>query len=193
LEELTALVPSHGNGLTAQAQPDWFFFVPYDADNFHSWEFSLKNLSLPRGQQIIFEVAPTLDPAAEVLPGIVGISLKGTGINLVPGQDYQWKLTLYCDDPGIPAKAFLAKRVYGLIRYDEVPERLAQAATLVERISFYEDQGLWFDALGLAVALRAMGDAEAWTRLLTGVDLVDVVERSLVDCCTLPQEDDDKL
>ena len=60
---------------------------------------------------------------------------------------------------------------------------------MLEKASLYADYGLWQDALTtLGELYRADPQnvvlRENWNSLLTSVDLADVSDKPLIDCCT---------
>lgn len=133
---LDVLAPEH-TGLTISAQPSlyWYLSEPVTA----RLEFTVI------GARAIKPLAEIVLPAPES-PGIQGTDLARHGINLKPGVDYQWFVTLV-PDPKQRSSDILAG---GTIRH------VAPSAALNAKLDradeqrlahVYAGEGLWYDAI----------------------------------------------
>lgn len=168
---LTALVPVYQPGdstvvfgKTIAEHPSLWFYVPQHAPA--TGTFVIRD----QAEKLIYEAAVTLPDQ----PGIIRISLPSGIAGLEVGQPYHWYFKVYCRSVS-PPDAF----VDGWIQRDTLPATLQQqlgSATLSERISLYAEQGLWFDALTAAAALKQSApDDLNWVALLQAAGLTDMV------------------
>jgi hypothetical protein len=187
---LTALVPTwettvkppqqetirviHVLGLTTQAQPTLWFFVPKAMIS--SVEFSLQNEA---GKDLYRTRLTPPDRA-----GIVPVQLPATA-TLETNQKYRWffKMKFQCN----PTRPVQSAHTEGWIqRVDSagLVDRLKQA-TPEERAALYAEKGYWFDTVTALAELRLANpnDAEVaanWTNLLKGVDLEALSKQPIV-------------
>ncbi|MBO9999326.1 MAG: DUF928 domain-containing protein [Cyanobacteria bacterium SID2] len=163
---LTALVPGLKSDafatFTTQANPNFWFYVPYGSELDVMAEFAIVDLS---NDELVYEQR---EPLTEI-PGIARVSPT---LNLAVGRTYYWEFAITCGD---------SDRVYvgGTI------ERISPLANLPddlnERIILYAREGLWYETLSSIVDLYSIDPVLARERLrelfeAEGVDLGAFVE-----------------
>ncbi|MGF1497340.1 MAG: DUF928 domain-containing protein [Elainellaceae cyanobacterium] len=157
-------------GLTTADRPTFWFYVPGSMAS-RTAEFVLED----DANQWTYAV--NLTEAS----GIVEISLPETSPPLTPEVDYHWYFNVYCQPEQPP---FF---VHGWIRKVEPSPALANElaqATPAQQLELYAANGIWYDALAIAANLRATNPSDPnWTRLLESVELGNVAENPLTNCC----------
>ena len=154
---LWVLVPDHV-GQTVSAQPELFWFIDGTPSNDMKLQFTLMDEDAiePNVQKVISR--PTK-------PGVHRIRLADHGVQLEPGLEYEWSVSLLVD-PKEPAKDIVAT---GWIdRIDESAELQSQLAGGGSAANVYAKNSLWYDALSAA---HASGDGKARAALLRQVGL----------------------
>jgi hypothetical protein len=144
------LAPDHV-GLTTSAQPILYWYVAQPTDL--RVDLTIRDES---------SVKPVLDVQLEPPrePGIQRIPLAEHGVQLAPGKDYQWFVSLV-PDPERRSKDFT---VGAWIRRDNPPQAVARAiaGTSPERAVFvYAANGIWYDALAAVSSEIEVADGDA--------------------------------
>ncbi|MBE9045849.1 DUF928 domain-containing protein [Pleurocapsales cyanobacterium LEGE 10410] len=203
---LTALVPSYQQtikldrveipitkvwGLTASEYPTFWFFIPYESSEIASIEFVLRDESPTPSRTIYRNFLPKPET-----PGIVRVATKTHIPPLEIAQTnrpkmYHWflKLRVKCS-PQQPARLqFVEGWIERTVLSAELGDRL-QKLTLIEKAAFYAQQGIWHDAVTNLAELNLTyleGDRQnyrtEWKSLLQSVDLADLANYPLLDCC----------
>jgi hypothetical protein len=181
---LTALVPEVNDpagtfvwGLTTQARPTFWFYVPYALSADLPAEFVLLN---DQNQPVYQTVLSNLNTQ----PGIIQVSLPETAEPLAVDQTYQWVFMLGCDVP-----IFTRGSIQRVAPSPTLESQLAQASSPKQKADLYAANGIWFDALTTLADLRQAqpGDstvATDWANLMQSVGLADIADKPLVPCCT---------
>jgi len=183
---LMALLPDTNLGLTTEAYPTFFWYMPRSQARFV--EFSLYQTNQEGDRQLIY--SSTLSVTSEA--GIARVSLP-THSGLPPlavGQDYQWSVAIICN----PNNRRGDLRVDGWVHRIEPEPDLAQALATADRseqVSLYARHGIWFDAVAALAELQlaAPEDAELqgrWQELLESVGLEAIAEQPFLGMAIPP-------
>lgn len=163
---LTPLLPENNMGLTVDARPTFFVYVPPSTAKQAS--FTLKD----EGDNAIYHAKFSLPETG----GAIGIELPETFAGLELEKNYQWIVEVHCAaefDPDNPL-------VVGWVRRTQLNsatlQQIQQSANFVDRAQLYGDAGMWFDSLKvLADAMQTQpGDTvveQNWEELLTSQGL----------------------
>lgn len=178
---LVALVPSPGPkqneaialGLTTEAHPTFWVYIPYDRTEISRLQFVL----LDEQEEPV--IAP-ITISVQTTPGVVSLQLPETAPPLTMGKYYRWYVTIDCQPQGSTDTY-----VEGMIQRVELPANLRQQllkATAKERTQLYAENGIWYDALTQMQMLRQQSPDDpklkaAWVSLLESVGLGAVVKR----------------
>ena len=159
--------------LTAQANPTFWFYVPYQLSD-TPLEFVLQDEQNQTLYQSIYQ------PSSEdIEQGVVKVKIPDGEVTLAEGDRYHWFFMAYCDEN---APSF----VEGWI------ERTADVATSDREISprekarIHASNGIWQDAITQIGEQVLAGEGEAsadWEALLSSVGLEAIAQQPLVDCC----------
>lgn len=187
---LTALMPASNFGLTTQADPTLYWYIPPDSPP--TAEFVLLD---EEGNEIYIANLTDLPSG-----GIIGLQLPlaatdhdtdhGTDAAdslLIEGEDYQWYFSLICNPNNRSSDIFTE----GWIQRIDPPRSLTetpQGQTDGDRAAAYAASGLWYDALSALLSpvpdTPAQPSAEAvWQTLLQSVDLESLVDQPRLPCC----------
>ncbi|WP_346291086.1 DUF928 domain-containing protein [Sphaerothrix gracilis] len=185
---LTALLPDSNLGLTTQAYPTFYWFMPQNSAQL--MEFSLYQAGAATTErQLIYRSTFTVSREA----GIASLALpESAGLPpLEIDQDYQWSVALICNAEARQQDL----RIDGWIRRVEPTADLAaQLATEPAAVhaALYADEGLWFEAIDRLVALRqahpdSLTVTERWTEFLTSVELEAIAAQPLLPAAPAPE------
>ncbi|AFY58580.1 protein of unknown function (DUF928) [Rivularia sp. PCC 7116] len=174
---LTALIPENKVGKVVEANPTFWFFVPYESSK------------IPRGEFILQDEADNnvykTEFSMEKGKGIVGVSLASdNSYALKTNKTYQWYFKLYCDRD----KSSIPIYVHGWVqRVALQPQQQTQLNrfTPSQRIAFYAQNGIWYSALTESAKLRLSNFqnkdlAKDWMQLLRNVGLQDISNKPIV-------------
>lgn len=173
---LTAIVPETNLGLTTQATPQLFAYIPSNNAAFAE----LRILNDATGEDV-FVGQVSMPPATTpgYLHGSSTLSLSlPTTVTLEPGENYLWALMLVCnatnraEDIAVMAVVQRADNDYLSTLPDEVSQQLStlNQASDAERLLTYSSAGLWQDLLAeLSVLVAAEPETYGplWSSLLT--------------------------
>lgn len=180
---LTALIPRINMGLTTEEYPIFWFYIPYSSTDIRQAEFML----LDENKR------PVIDKPIRVqlsgIPGIISVPLNSTTNPLEPEQKYHWFFELVCDSKN-PSNN---PRVDGWIkRVQPSQELLSQLEhnQTEQNYLVYAENGIWYDALTSLIETIQVNPSNStftndWFNLLQSVELQDLVESSITDCCSL--------
>ncbi|BAY89916.1 MULTISPECIES: DUF928 domain-containing protein [unclassified Tolypothrix] len=189
-ERLMALVPavesepgiSHVWGLTLEASPTLWFYVPYQPQDIKVGELEIWDETDPdprnyqQTYQGTFKVTDT--------PGAIALTLPST-VKLEPGKNYHWYLTLNmnCD------REAQAVNVNGWIQRVKLSNSLPpQQSTERNRVIFYAENGIWYDAITLLAQMRRRQPQTQilltdWQKLFRDIGLEEFANKPIVPCC----------
>lgn len=185
---LTAIVPETNVGLTTQATPQLFAYIPTNNAAFAE----LRLLKESTGEDVY--VSQVSMPAATI-PGyahkasILSIDLPAT-VALEPGEDYLWALLLVCNETNraedivVTAVVQRADSAYLSTLPAEVSNQLSalDSASDSEKLTIYSSAGLWQDLLAQLSTLVAEDPAAyrpVWSDLLTDQGLGAIADAPL--------------
>jgi Domain of Unknown Function (DUF928) len=195
-ERLIALVPaveseraiSHVWGLTVEASPTLWFYIPYLPKDIKVGELELWDETdrEPRNYQQIYQGTFTVTGT----PGAIGLSLPST-VKLEPDKNYHWYLSLNMNCNGENESV----NVNGWIQQVKFNNNLLvqQQSAERDRVIFYAQKGIWYDALTLLAQLRRRHPETKvlvtdWQKLLRDVGLEEFANKPIAPCCTLEPE-----
>jgi hypothetical protein len=167
-------------GATVEEHPILWLYIPYSApDNLKQAEFMLldENEQPVLAEPVLVELSGT--------PGIISFRIP---YSLTINQSYNWYFSLMCD----PRKPSRNPGVRGwLQRVEPDPALLTdlEVSDPRERYMAYAQHGIWFEtATTLANNRKTYPEDEAiqgdWEELLTFLDVPDLIQTPIVDCCT---------
>ncbi len=136
---LSLLVPKDHTGLTVSGRPTFFWNISEVPTA--SLEFALVQ---PGVAKPLFVKQVKADKA-----GVVKVELPADMPELVPGQKYQWSVSLVCNQQRRSGDVFAQAAIERAPISPEMAAKLAGAKTDQERAGLYAQGGYWFDALTL--------------------------------------------
>lgn len=166
---LTALIPETSPAQTTQVSPTILFYVPKTSQP-QTLEFVLND----QNDNTVYETTVTTTGN----PGIVTVKVPHESAQLNPNQEYHWYFSMVCN----PDNRALDVVVEGLLQRVELNTATANKLTTLsplEQVEFYENAGLWNDALSNLVVLKQKncGDQSLsvkWKDLLDFMGLNDL-------------------
>ncbi|MEL6160201.1 MAG: DUF928 domain-containing protein [Cyanobacteria bacterium J06623_5] len=161
--------------LTITAEPILWFYLPASLGDTTA-EFVIKDSQ----SQVLYQGQLSGETDRD---GIVGIPFA---VSLNPSEAYHWFLTLDCDDSD-------RTTVDGWIERDLIGSdltRVLNQATPRNRVALYANYGYLQDALTELARLRLANPDDGalgteWDRFLAVLDLSDLSEMPVLDCCQL--------
>ena len=188
---LTALIPKPDQirELTTQEYPTYWVYIPYGATQIHSIRFDLWQVGMNGARQRLY----TTNLSPNTIPGIVSFTPTASEAALTLStatamQEYEWIVTINCDDPQTPGGSN-KRRVQGDIVRSSLPESMSNLSESpsIEQAQIYAQNGFWYDTLTVLGNLRRQSDNEElkqlWTQLLSNefVELESVTNQPFVD------------
>jgi Domain of Unknown Function (DUF928) len=193
--QLTALVPetsvstqalpeTYVEGSTTAEYPTFWFYVPYSISADLTAEFILQDDT----NKNIYRIASGDFPAAEVSPGIIGISLPSTIAPLEIEKVYKWYFKLNCDRE---TPMFVQGGIERIALNSNLAKQLANA-TPQEQANIYIKNNLWYDAVNILAKLYRANPTDnniksAWINLLRAIGLEDIAVNPGVSISVLNQ------
>ncbi|MGF1493146.1 MAG: DUF928 domain-containing protein [Microcoleaceae cyanobacterium] len=197
---LTALVPENkadpenSVGLTLRGHPQFLVYIPESSATMGEFYIGLEEeVDGRRGPQVVLNDVYVTEIKLPDEPGLISLQLPQEEVGLEVGQTYRWYFSITCDGPdrsGDPT-------VSGVVHRVDIPElsRRARLTSLLERVSLYAEQGIWYDTLaGLAALRQSNPDDESleqeWQSLLDSdtVNLSEISQEPLIQCCQASNE-----
>lgn len=186
--QLTALVPENNLGMTQEARPKLFFYLPQTSKP-KLMEFVLQD----ENNNVIYEKTFTATGAK----GIININLSEEASRpaLAIGKNYRWFLSIICN----PQRREHDVAVDGWVKrvaLDIKTTQLLERATPVERVNLYANKGLWQDAIATLAELMYKQPnnsqlSATWTQLLHSVKLDAIAKVPLLDLKKNPNNHSD--
>ena len=171
--DFVALVPDRAVNLTASTNPRLYFHVP-ETDRAQSIEFVLRD----RSDRLVYETLITTNGEAGIMS--VEIPLPAHQKSLKSGTGYRWYLSNICN----PQKRSQDIVLEGWIEHQALSQETQQkiaSLTLAEQANFYQQKGLWYDALAIAVteAQTKQGNISEtqWSEFLQNIGLQEFADR----------------
>lgn len=155
---------------TTQAQPSFWFYVPYTAPS-ASAELILENAAK---QQIRSKV--TLPNQ----PGVMQVTPVASAV-LATGQSYRWYFKVSCQGRG-GTDGFVEGYITRRPQSAAVP-RQPNSASLQQQLNQFATNGLWPETLSVAAKLQCADPTDPnWASLLQSVGLGELASAAIVDC-----------
>jgi Domain of Unknown Function (DUF928) len=169
-DSLTPLSPKTYLGLTAQARPTFWVYVPETPAQ--TLEFSL----FDRQRKGIYQTRIKISNTAS---GLVQIPLPETAPELTPNQSYAWTVALVCN-PKRRTEDWVAN---GWIQRQplnvQLQKHLKQTKTDLERVKLYHQSQFWYDAIALLIQPAQTSSAasnQAWTETVKAAGLNQIAD-----------------
>lgn len=182
--ELTALVPFTQKsastidvwGLTTEANPTLWFYVPYAKKSVYATEFVLQD----QDQNPIYEKAIALPDK----PGIIGISLPENTPQLTVDKKYRWFLNIHCDAEQQSPPIYVEGVIKRVNLKQAISKQLKTAAPL-QQFAIYAQNGIWHEALTALAQLRQKNPQDKaleaeWKKLLNSIRLDEVASEPIL-------------
>ncbi|MGL5195201.1 MAG: DUF928 domain-containing protein [Chroococcales cyanobacterium] len=185
---LTALVPETTMGLTLEAYPTFFWYLP--ATSATAVEFVLMD---EKGEKVIYET--TFQTKGEA--GIVSLNLPENA-SLPPleiNDNYRWYFSIICNPEDRAADIYVQGWVRRVEASAGLTEQLASTTSDIERVQVYARNGIWHEAISVLAQLRRSNPNNVdirreWQELITSVQLENVAEVPLVQEITVEVQED---
>lgn len=176
-EELVAVVPMSDQSIaveyTLETKPTFWFYVPYENNDYHSLEFILRN------DEENVHIASLESPAS---PGMMSYTLPDTAPELEGDRDYNWLIVVNCEDPeqNSDAAVFAQGWVRSITPSPALESELATVSDPLETAQVLARYGIWYDALTLVGNLRNQENAIAdWQSLLKAANLENLATATM--------------
>ncbi len=175
---LIVLSPQSNVATTVSDQPTLFWYVPKTQAK--SAEFLLSD----NGGQIVYQTTLAL----KGIPGVVKLSLPKT-VALKTGEKYAWTFGLKCNSDNEAPQVWVGGDIERTVLNSAQKAQLAAAKEPLKQAEVYAQAGIWQETISILAQLRhdRPGDRDvnrAWKELLESVDLKDIANQPLVECCT---------
>lgn len=170
-QPLVALHPVNNLGVTLRDNPSLYFLMP-ELNETQQVEFILRDSNENSVYETTFDVSTT--------EKILGVHLPEGQLEVA--QNYHWYFSVICDPQDRSQNIVLTgwlRRVSPEIIGDELDVEPG-----LDRVSLYQESGLWTDAIATIVELHQTYPDNSeihtrWTQLLQTLELDTVVEPSL--------------
>ncbi|MBE9199444.1 MULTISPECIES: DUF928 domain-containing protein [unclassified Nodularia (in: cyanobacteria)] len=171
-------------GLTNTENPNFLFFVPYNASSIANIEFVLQEQTENKSKTLY---RTSLKPPES--PGIISVNLPPSEASLQVGKMYHWffKVRVQCDQKQ-PTKLDYADGWVQRINQNSTLTAQLQQATLPQQATLYAANGVWYDAIMSLAELRFSNPQNEtflaqWTTLLDSAGLEEIANQPLINCC----------
>jgi hypothetical protein len=178
-QEFVALIPNTTVNLTASTNSRLYFHVP-QTNQSQTIEFVLRDSS----DRLIHETIIETEGRSGIMSINIPLPTHNQTKSLDLNQEYHWYLSNICN----PEKRSQDIVLEGSIEKIEISaitqEKLSQLS-LAEQASFYQEKGVWYDALAIAAleiqTTQGTLSTTKWSELLTNIGLAEFVNEPLVD------------
>jgi Domain of Unknown Function (DUF928) len=172
---MTALLPASNTGLTLEAHPTLFVYIPATQKATQLY-FALRDEA---GKGLYQTWIPLSQTA-----GIVSINLPDSAPALEVGQTYHWSVGLGCQ-PAQTDMPSVTGSIHRIASTDPLADGAIEEPSL-QQAAAYARAGIWYDTLDRLVQLRtAQPDnaslATEWTHLLSSVGLTEIATQPIWD------------
>lgn len=174
---LTVLSPHSNVVTTVSAQPILYWYIPRT-------QAKVADFSVSDEQGKIVYQTPI---ALQGIPGVVKLSFPRT-LGLAIGQEYDWKLALRCNSTDEAGNVAIGGTIKRTALTSSQKAQLAAAKQPLKQAEVYAKAGVWQETIGILAQLRHNRPSDrninaAWKELLESVDLKDIANERLVECC----------
>ncbi|NEP00178.1 MAG: DUF928 domain-containing protein [Symploca sp. SIO2E9] len=143
---LTLLASLNYVGQTISTHPTLAWFVPdsepFDLE-FRLYEYGLDGNLKQVGNEILLKSSPGIMTLSPIEPDTPGLSV---------GKKHLWQVTIICN-PNDPSQDLLAAAQFRVVDKPLTFSRNIENLTNLEKVDFYAQEGLWYDALSEALKL----------------------------------------
>ncbi len=172
---LTALIPENKVSQVVEANPKFWFYIPYQAGKIHVGEFVLQD----EADNDVYRSRFPIDKGE----GIVSINLGGK--SLEADKVYQWYFKLYCDDSKLSTPIYVHGWVQRVALRSQQEKQLITSDSLRQRFAFYAQNDIWYSALTELVKLKQANPqnqviAAYWLQLLNNVGLQELSNQPIL-------------
>jgi hypothetical protein len=159
-DSLTALAPIDHNGQSIANRPTFVWYV--SDQKTYPVIFQLWNADEERLYQVKLQSRP----------GLMQLSWPIDQPELQPGVKYHWRVVLVCDS-GSPSRNVNIETMLEIVEPSgELQAELSKTQDPIRQIELYAQNGLWYDALALAVSHdQPLNDSSIALDLLESLDL----------------------
>ncbi len=177
---LTALVPQTNLGLTTEAYPQFFWFMPKVSARMV--EFTLYDVDEELlNRKLIYKA---MLPVSET-GGITNLKLTPDNkvSPLTVGQTYRWSVAVVCNPTNRESDLVVDGWIRRVQPESQVREQLSKGG-LRDRAIASARNGIWYDALSMVSQLQCTNPNETvWRNLLESVGLSEVGQQPLSQLC----------
>ena len=172
-----ALSPHNNVVTTVSDQPTLYWYIPKTSAK--SAEFVLSD----NEGQTVYETTLAL----KGIPGVVKLSLPQT-VALETGKKYEWTFALKCNSDNEVPQVWVRGDIERTVLNSAQKAQLAATKEPIKQAEVYANAGIWQETLSILAQLRRdrPGDRDvktAWKDLLESVELKDIANEPLVECC----------
>jgi len=175
---LTALAPENNVVTTLAANPTVYVYIPKTIKKIA--EFRVIDINT---EKIVYETTFPLVKSA----GIMKVSMPKT-VNIEPGNKYQWQFLVVCNPNNREADEMIQGWVERTNLSSDQTAKIEQIKEeSIEKARLYAEYGFWNESINILAQLRdrdRTAKAE-WVELLNSVNLGQIAENDLFDCCSL--------
>ncbi|MFM7407515.1 MAG: DUF928 domain-containing protein [Cuspidothrix sp.] len=175
---LTALTPTNNVVTTLAPNPTVYIYIPKTINK--TGEFRLIEVAT---EKIVYETNFPLVQNA----GIMKVSMPKT-VKVEANKKYQWQFMVICN----PNDREGDEMIQGWIERTNLnPEQIAKIAEFkeesLEKARLYVEYGIWNESVNTLAQLRDQNPTAKteWAELLNSVNLGNIAENNLFDCCSL--------
>lgn len=162
--------------LTQNTSRFWFN-VPYSLEAIAQDQAKLEIRNITN--QLLYEQTITLTATG----GVISVAVPTEQLETEQWYQISLSVEVYCTPTARPAIDRVATWVQRR-NLSSSPTQNNSATSLQQLVMFYEQQGLWYDALSVAAELKRSNPHNAsWTRLLQAVRLEAIATAPIIDCC----------
>ncbi|WP_347566207.1 DUF928 domain-containing protein [Scytonema sp. UIC 10036] len=160
-DNLIALVPQNNGGLTTQAYPQFWFYLPFDGDS-QSPPAKFRLLDEQR-RSVLTKPLPFSLPEKK---GIVSISLPPTEKALLVGKKYYWYFNITCvNAQGLNTNISVNGWIQRVEPSSEIVKNLQQPGKQPQYIP-YAENNIWYETVSQLAHTRTAYQQE-WANLLS--------------------------
>lgn len=176
--EFVAIVPQTAVSLTASSNPKLYFHVPQTSQS-QTIEFVLRD----RQDRLIYETLIETEGRS----GIISIEvplIDSPSKSLDSASEYQWYLSNICDPEKRSQDIVLQGWIERVELSENTQEKLKKLSP-IEQANFYQQQGIWHDALNIAANRLQFGSDNIsqtqWSEFLNQIDLEEFATKPLIN------------
>jgi len=174
---LTVLSPHSNVVTTVSAQPTLYWYIPRTQAQVADF------LVYDEQGQIVYHTPLSL----KGIPGVVKLSFPRT-LALEIGQEYDWKLALRCNPKDEAENVAVGGTIKRTALTSTQKAQLAAAKPPLKQVEVYAKAGVWQETINILAQLRHNSPSDrnvnaAWKELLESVDLKDIANEPLIECC----------